>query len=71
MIERPAGAGAWRSSRNRNWITSCAFLNFEFHFVRDASGGVTRLEIGHDRKIRADAFSPGNKETAPWTEKNS
>jgi hypothetical protein len=29
------------------------FLNREFHFVKDAAGGVTRLEIGADRALKA------------------
>lgn len=30
------------------------FLGWEFHFVRDAAGRVVRLEIGSDRKIKAE-----------------
>jgi hypothetical protein len=29
------------------------FLNFEFHFVKDADGTITQLEIGADRRIKA------------------
>jgi len=35
------------------------FLQQEFHFVKDASGQVIRLEMGADREFKAERIDPG------------
>ncbi len=54
MIERTGWGQALEIKPESDWDYYIQFLNFEFHFVRDASGRVTAIEFGPDRAVRAE-----------------
>jgi len=53
MMKRTGWGQALEIKPESEWDYYIQFLNFEFHFVRDASGRVTALELGADRSVRA------------------
>jgi hypothetical protein len=53
MMERTGWGQALEIKPESELDYSIRFLNFEFHFVRDAAGLVTALELGPDRSVRA------------------
>jgi hypothetical protein len=54
MMEKTGWGQALEVKPESELDYSIRFVNFEFHFVRDATGRVTALEIGPERAVRAD-----------------
>lgn len=53
MIEGTGWGQALEIKPESDWDYYIQFLNLEFHFARDASGGVIALEFGPERSVRA------------------
>jgi len=53
LMERTGWGQAFEIKPESELDYSIRFLNFEFHFVRDAAGLITALELGAERSVRA------------------